>query len=133
MLFRSKILLSFFLACRLGLPIIESGGDKKKEEVCFLREKGAYLMPFTIGGEWVAKEKPLPPKKPVKVVLEKKKNVVMTVVYNLPMDASEIAEIASSLKKKLGCGGSAKEGKIVIQGSKVAEVQGFLREKGIKV
>lgn len=90
-------------------------------------------MPFTIGGDWIEKQKPTPPKKPVKVVLEKRKNLLVTVVYNLPMESSEMIELGATLKRKLGCGGNVKDGKLSIQGSKVLEVQEFLRKQGIKV
>jgi translation initiation factor 1 (eIF-1/SUI1) len=90
-------------------------------------------MPFNIGGDWIEKSKPAPSKKPVKIVLEKRKNLPLTVVYNLPMDSAEMTELGAVIKRKLGCGGMVKEGKLSIQGSKVFEVQEFLRSQGIKV
>ncbi len=90
-------------------------------------------MPFTIGGDWIAHKKPEPPKKPVKVVLEKKKNVLLTVVYNLPMSSAEVVELGAMLKRKLGCGGAVKEGKLLLQGSQVSEVIELLQAQGIKV
>ena len=90
-------------------------------------------MPFTVGGDWVPQKKQETPKKPVKVVLEKKKNLPITVVYNLPMGSAEMVELGAVLKRKLGCGGTVKEGKLIIQGSKVAEVLDLLRRQDVKV
>ena len=90
-------------------------------------------MPFTIGGDFVPKKTADAPKKPVKVVLEKKKNVLLTVVYNLPMKSADIVELGATLKRRLGCGGTVKEGKLVLQGSQVSEVLDLLRSQGIKV
>ena len=95
-------------------------------------------MPFTIGGDWI----PTPPEKkenltsqstkPVKVRLLKRGKNIVTVILNLNKEEKEMQEIASGIKKKLGCGGSVKGEEIEIQGDKVALVQSYLKDKGIK-
>ncbi|MES2200182.1 MAG: translation initiation factor [Chlamydiota bacterium] len=86
-------------------------------------------MPFTIGGDWIEKPSPVKPKKAIKVVLEKRKNSILTVILHLDMSAEEMGALASDLKKKLGCGGTVKDEKIEIQGDKVQEILKFLKLK----
>jgi translation initiation factor 1 len=47
--------------------------------------------------------------------------------------SDDINELCSALKKKAGCGGSAKNGSIEIQGDKRELVMQFLKDKGFKV
>lgn len=93
-------------------------------------------MPFTIDGQWVPSKTAVTSKqasgKPVKVRLIKRGKSILTVVMNLNQDAKELAEIASNLKKKLGCGGAVKEGEIEVQGDKVEDVKKYLAGIGIK-
>lgn len=46
---------------------------------------------------------------------------------------SEIADLASEMKKKLGAGGSSRGGEILIQGDRRNDVTVFLRGKGFKI
>ena len=85
-------------------------------------------MPFTIGGDWIPGPSNVNPKKAVKVVLEKRKNSVLTIILHLNMSLEKMELLASDLKKKLGCGGTVKEGKIEIQGDKVQQVLRFLEQ-----
>lgn len=85
-------------------------------------------MPFTIGGDWIPGPANSKPKKAVKVVLEKRKNSVLTVILHLNMNAEKMESLASDLKKKLGCGGTVKDEQIEIQGDKVSQVLKFLKE-----
>ncbi len=90
-------------------------------------------MPFTIGGDWVPSEKKSKnSSKPVKVRVEKRKQTYVTLILNLAFDKEKLKEIASSLKTKLGCGGSVKNNVIEIQGEKVKDVRKILKELGIK-
>ena len=87
-------------------------------------------MPFTIDGEW----KPSKPatQKPIKVRLMKRGKSLVTVILNLSQGQKELEEMASTLKKSVGAGGSVKEGTIEIQGDKVESVKKWLKENGIK-
>lgn len=89
-------------------------------------------MPFTIAGEWIPdKKNSNHPSKPVKVRLVKRGKAILTLVLNLQMTTDELKDLASNLKKKLGCGGSVREDVIEIQGDKVDDVKSYLRSKGI--
>lgn len=83
-------------------------------------------MPFTIGGEWIPNSSAPSPKKPIKVCLEKRRGNIVTVIHNLPGTTQEIESFASDLKRKLGCGGSIKDGNIEVQGNKVEPIQKWL-------
>ncbi len=90
-------------------------------------------MPFTIDGQWIPSKASAPTSnKPVKVRLIKRGKSTLTVILNLAMTAAELATLASSLKKKLGCGGAVKEGTIEVQGDKVAPTLKYLTEINIK-
>lgn len=89
-------------------------------------------MPFTIGGEWVPGKNSKESIKPVKVRLVKRGKSTLTVILNLNMDDSEKQELAIQLKRKLGCGGTVKEGAIEIQGDKAEPVKKHLLAIGIK-
>jgi predicted translation initiation factor SUI1 len=89
-------------------------------------------MPFTIGGDYIPEESLPKPKKPLKVIKEKRKNTFLTLVQNLNYNDSELKSLAQELKKHLACGGSVKNGVIELQGDKVEQVNKFLIKKGIK-
>ena len=71
-------------------------------------------MPFTIDGQWVPSKTAVSntPQKPVKVRLVKRGKSILTVILNLSLPQNELAALASSLKKKLGCGGAIKDDSI---------------------
>ena len=56
-----------------------------------------------------------------------------TIISGFTMDDSEVAEIASRLKSRLGTGGSARGGEILIQGDRREDVAAWLRGQGYKV
>jgi len=55
-----------------------------------------------------------------------------TVVTGLPVDDAALAGIAATLKKRCGCGGTAKEGVIVIQGDHADVIVEALQKLGFK-
>lgn len=89
-------------------------------------------MPFTFGGDWIPPEEKKESKGPVKIRLEKRKKAFVTVVMNLPMNANDLKNLASQLKKTLGCGGAVKSDTIEIQGDHIEKVHQFLQAQGIK-
>lgn len=89
-------------------------------------------MPFTIDGNYVPNKPSKEAQKPVKVRLIKRGKSILTVILNLSRSLAEMEDMASKLKKKLGCGGAVKEDTIEIQGDKVEEVKKWLISIGIK-
>lgn len=55
-----------------------------------------------------------------------------TIISGFTIDDETIAALASEMKQKLGTGGSARGGEILIQGDRRNDVLKFLTAKGIK-
>lgn len=76
-----------------------------------------------------------PAKQTLEVLMERKgrggKTATIIAGFTLPDD--EVAAIASALKSRLGTGGSARGGEILIQGDRRTEVAAWLRERGHRV
>jgi translation initiation factor 1 len=88
------------------------------------------FMPFTIGGDWVQESSPSENKKPVKVLKEKRRSSYVTIILYLPQEDAQLKKLCSTLKQRLGCGGSVKEGRIELQGDQVNLVKAYLKEMG---
>ncbi len=56
-----------------------------------------------------------------------------TIVEGFEISDEEVDEIARTLRKRLGTGGSARGGEILIQGDRKADVVKLLKEMGFKV
>ncbi len=69
------------------------------------------------------------------VILDKKgrKGKTATLVAGFTCDDSELKEIAATMKSRLGTGGSARGGEILIQGDRVTDVKQFLSSAGYKI
>lgn len=69
------------------------------------------------------------------VVVEKKGRggKIATIIEGFTCDEESLEEIASGLKRKLGVGGSARGGEILIQGNCREKVMEFLRGMGYRV
>lgn len=89
-------------------------------------------MPFTFGGDYIPNPE-TKPKKPIKICLEKRRGKFLTKILYLPLSSSDMQQLASEMKKKLGAGGSVKNEQIEIQGNRMEEVKKFLIAKGYKV
>ena len=68
------------------------------------------------------------------VILEKKGRAgkMATIVSGFTISDEAVKEIASKLKTKLGTGGSARGGEILIQGDRRKDVLDFLKSQGLK-
>lgn len=55
------------------------------------------------------------------------------VVAGLPLTESQLKLLTTELKKKLGCGGAYKDGKIELQGEKPDNLKTLLEQKGFQV
>jgi translation initiation factor 1 (eIF-1/SUI1) len=88
-----------------------------------------YTMPFTFGGDW-APRKPLE-KKPVKLSIEKRKNGVVTVVSNLPLEKAALKNLAGKIKSTLGCGGTINEESLEFQGNHLSAIEAMLKKENL--
>ena len=62
-----------------------------------------------------------------------RKGKVAVIIEGFTIPNAEIEDIAKQLKNKLGCGGSVRDGEILIQGDKLKEVREKLLEMGFKI
>lgn len=72
----------------------------------------------------------------IEVILDRKgrKGKPATIASGFdPADDAALQELASRLKQKLACGGSARGGEILIQGDRREDLGRMLREAGYKV
>lgn len=74
-------------------------------------------------------------KSPVHVLIEKKGRAgkTATIVEGFECTDEALAEVARQLKRKLGVGGSARGGEILIQGNMPSKVKDALVDMGYKV
>lgn len=56
-----------------------------------------------------------------------------TIIYGFECDDERLREIAAGLKSKLGTGGSAREGEILIQGDRQRDAKIYLSGLGYKI
>ena len=66
-----------------------------------------------------------------KVAVERKghRGKTVTIIHGFTCSDRQLAELASSLKRRLGTGGSARGGEILVQGDRRAEVEQWIREE----
>lgn len=71
----------------------------------------------------------------LRVVIDRKgrKGKTATIVEGFTCGETELKEIAATLKTRLGTGGSARGGEILIQGDRAADTRDILRGLGYKV
>ena len=62
-----------------------------------------------------------------------RKGKTVTLVEGLVGKEADLAALEKKLKAKCGCGGSSKDGVILIQGDHVAKIKEFLTKEGYKV
>ncbi len=76
-----------------------------------------------------------PQKSHLHVLIEKKGRggKTATIVEGFEISDDEVEEIGRTLRKKLGCGGSARGGEILIQGERKDDTMQLLRDMGFKV
>lgn len=79
-------------------------------------------------------DKELPEKARLDVLLDRKgrKGKEATLIVGFTIDDDAVSALAAKLKQKLGTGGSARGGEILIQGDKRQRVHDLLKEWGYK-
>ena len=55
-----------------------------------------------------------------------------TVIWDVPGGEAVLKSLGKAIKKRLGTGGSVKDGQIVIQGDHVETILSFLKDKGFQ-
>ena len=72
---------------------------------------------------------------PLRVINDRKgrKGKTATIIEGFTLDDGGVADVAARLKKRLGTGGSARGGEILIQGDCAAKAAEALRSMGFKV
>lgn len=98
----------------------------------------AESTPLPEGVENVANENIAETKKntiTLRVIIDKKgrKGKTATIVEGFTCDNQEVENVAATIKRRLGTGGSARGGEILIQGERSAEVKRILADMGYKV
>jgi translation initiation factor 1 len=76
-----------------------------------------------------------PSKQTIRVVIDRKRRAgkSVTIASGFHLKAESLADLAASLKKRCGAGGTAGDGEIEIQGDHVARVAAELERLGYKV
>lgn len=69
----------------------------------------------------------------IRVRREVRQGKTLTVVFDLPLRADEITALAAKLKAACGTGGTAKDGRVEIQGDHRERVVAFLQRAGHEV
>lgn len=74
-------------------------------------------------------------KSPLNVVIDRKgrKGKTATIIEGLEASDEEVEELAAVLKKRLGTGGSVRDGEILVQGDKKSEIVKILKDLNYKV
>jgi len=62
-----------------------------------------------------------------------RKGAGVTLITGLPGNAVQLAELAKTLKRHCGVGGSVKDGVVELQGDQRLRAQALLEERGLKV
>ena len=76
-----------------------------------------------------------PSQQTIRVVIDRKRRAgkSVTIAGGFQLSAESLSELAASLKKKCGAGGTAKDGEIEIQGDHLARVASELERLGYRV
>ncbi len=81
-----------------------------------------------------ASDASLPQKSPLRVLIDRKgrKGKTATIVEGFTGSDEQLQQLAKTLKQRLGTGGSARDGEILIQGERREDVAEMLRSLGYK-
>ncbi len=87
------------------------------------------------GPDTTPTKEPAPKKKKqtLRVELDKRKGKLATLITEYEGSDDEVKELAQKLKKKLGIGGSVRDGEILVQGDVRTKVATILEEMEFKV
>lgn len=106
-----------------------------KDALEALRNSGSIPVDHTPDAEPGENPEPALPKDTLHVSIERKgrNGKTATLIWGFSCSDEMIDDIARRIKQKLGAGGSARGGEILIQGDRKADVCEVLRSLGFKV
>ncbi len=105
------------------------------KDLLSIKVANGELPPAENSDNTIWHEKETQKKDILKVLIDRKgrKGKTATIVEGFSCGDSELRDIAASLKSRLGTGGSARGGEILIQGDHCEDTRKFLQEMGYKV
>ncbi|MDE7109781.1 MAG: translation initiation factor [Muribaculaceae bacterium] len=106
-----------------------------KDALGALRDSGNIPVDDTPDADEKVTAEERPQTTPLSVVTDRKgrKGKVATIIEGFTGSDSSLEELAKTIKQKLGTGGSARGGEILIQGDRKGDVVALLRDLGYKV
>lgn len=106
-----------------------------KDALNALKDSGAIPVDDTPEpGPALATDSPVQ-KEPLRVIIDRKgrKGKTATIIEGFNENDEALEQLAKNLKQRLGTGGSARGGEILIQGDRKNDVTGILRSLGYKI
>ena len=81
-----------------------------------------------------AEDAPKPHKGRLDIIVDRKgrNGKTATIISGFTADDEEVARVAAELRRRLGTGGSARGGEILIQGDRRYDAEDFLKARGFK-
>ncbi len=105
-----------------------------KDALSALKDSGNIPVDDTPDPSPAPADKKTPQSSPLRVVIDRKgrKGKTATIIEGFTGSDEQLEELAKTLKQKLGTGGSARGGEILIQGDRKDDVVALLKSLGYK-
>lgn len=105
-----------------------------KDALSALKDSGALPVDNTPDIPEPSPEAPAVQSSPLHVIIDKKgrKGKTATIIEGFEGDDAQLESLAKQIKQKLGTGGSARDGEILIQGDRKTDVITLLHSLGYK-
>lgn len=105
-----------------------------KDALSALKDSGNIPLDDTPDNAPLIDKKETIQRSPLHVVIDKKgrKGKTATIIEGFTGSDSQLEQLAKTIKQRLGTGGSTREGEILIQGDRKADVIGLLNSLGYK-
>lgn len=106
-----------------------------KDALSALKDSGAVPLDDTPDPSPAPKDETTVQKEPLHVVIDRKgrKGKTATIIEGFNGSDEKLQQLAKTLKQRLGTGGSARGGEILIQGDRKNEISEILRSLGYKI
>lgn len=105
-----------------------------KDALSALKDSGNIPVDNTPDPTPAPTDKDTPQTSPLRVVIDRKgrKGKTATIIEGFSGSAEQLEQLAKTLKQRLGTGGSARGGEILIQGDRKNDVVALLKSLGYK-